>query len=134
MATGMLATLTVAGNVPDPTDVTKMVPATFYFLGAKELYLDNAMSTATGIKDVSATHRSEVPITEVGDLLLHGVLRTVEVEIDTGSKLVIRKVRYAGTKSTTIETDLVGKSWSGVGVLKGKKIKAIVESRRKVTE
>jgi hypothetical protein len=135
MATpGMLATLVVTGKQIDPTDATKTVDTPFYFLGAKELYTDSAMSTATGIKDVTATHRSEVVLTEVGDLLLHGILRTVEVEINTGNSLVIRKVRYAGAKSATIETDLIGKSWTGVGVLKGKPIKAIVESRRKITE
>ncbi len=130
----LLATLLVTGKQIDPADSTKTVDVPFYFLGARELYASSDMATATGIKDVTSTHRSEVVLTEVGDLLLHGILRTVEVEINTGSKLVIRKIRYAGTKSATIETDLVGKAWSGVGVLKGKPIKAIIESRRKVVE
>lgn len=132
--TSMLATLVVNGNQLDPTDHTKVVLTSFYFLGARDLYADATMATTTGITDVTSTHRSEVVLTEVGDLLLHGILRTVEVEINTGDKLVIRKLRYAGLKSATIESDLIKKAWTGFGVLKGKPIQAIVESRRKVVE
>ena len=130
----LFATLLVYGKQPDPADVTKTVDVPFYFLGAKELYAVTEMATATGIKDLTLTHRSEVLLTEVSDLLLHGILRTAEVEINTGSKLVIRKIRYAGSVSATIETNLLKKAWSGVGVLKGKPIQAIIESRRKIVE
>ncbi len=131
---GLFSTLLVYGKQPDPTDNTKTIDVPFYFLGAKELYANTEMATATGIKDLTATHRSQVILTEVGDLLLHGVLRTAEVEINNGTKLVIRKIRYAGSVSTTIETNLLKKAWSGAGVLKGKPIQAIVESRRKVVD
>ena len=130
----IFATLLVTGSQIDPADATKAVPVPFYFLGARELYVSQDISTATGIKDVTATHRSEVVLTEVDNLLLHGILRTVEVEINDGTKLNVRKIRYAGTQSATIETALVGKAYSGIGKLKGKQIKAIIETRRKVYE
>ncbi|MEH2002361.1 MAG: hypothetical protein V7L00_27120 [Nostoc sp.] len=128
----LFATLLITGKQADPADATKTVPIPYYFFGAKELYADAAMTTATGIKDVTATHRGEAVISDVGDLLLHGVLRTVEVEIKTDSGISIKKLRYAGEKSATIEADLVNKTWSGVGKLKGKPIKAVIERRDRI--
>jgi len=128
----LFATLLTTGKQADPADATKTVQVPYYFYGAKELYVDAAMATATGIKDVTATHKGEAVISDVGDLLLHGVLRTIEVEIKTDSGIAIKKMRYAGAMSATIEADLVNKTWSGVGKLKGKTIKAVTESRNRI--
>ncbi|MEH1933872.1 MAG: hypothetical protein V7L14_09100 [Nostoc sp.] len=128
----LFATLLTTGKQGDPADATKTVQVPYYFLGAKELYADPIMATTTGIKDVTTTHKGEVILSDVGDLLLHGVLRTIEVEIKTDSGIAIKKMRYAGAKGATIEADLVDKTWTGVGKLKGKTIKAVTESRNRI--
>ena len=115
---------------------------TFYFRGAKEIYADNDWSTATGIKDVTATHAGQVVLTDIGDLLLHGIVRTAEVEIkDTGvNKVVaIKRVRYAGSKSATIEEKkasggIVELPWKGVGKFNGRTVSAVIETRRMIVD
>ncbi|MEH2371763.1 hypothetical protein [Nostoc sp.] len=137
---GLYATLSVTGNQL-ALDATEK-PFTFYFRGAKQLYLDPAWATATGITDVSGTHQGEVVLTDVGDLLLHGILRTAEVEIvDAATKLVlaIKRVRYSGLKSATIEqptpAGIVNLTWKGISTkLNGRTIKAVIESRRMITD
>lgn len=137
---GLYATLSVTGNQLAPDGTEK--PFTFYFRGAKQLYADAAWTAATGITDVSATHQGEVVLTEVSDLLLHGVLRTAEVEIiDTATKkvLAIKKVRYSGLKSATIEekspAGIVDLTWKGISPkLNGRTIRAVIESRRMISD
>lgn len=141
----LYATLAVTGNQLALDSTEK--PFTFYFRGAKQLYMDAAWAANTGITDVTATHAGEVVLSEVGDLLLHGILRTAEVEIidsDTKKVLGIKKVRYSGAKSSTIEnktTDanpgIVGLTWKGVskkGILTNKPIGAVIETRKTIVD
>jgi len=143
---GLYATLAVTGNqlASDKTDGTE-APATFYFRGAKELYKDAGWKAATGITDVTATHEAKVVLSDIGDLLLHGIVRTAEVEIiDSDSKkiLAIKRVRYAGSKSPTIENKtadggIVGLTWKGVSKadrLKGKPVNAVIETRKMIVD
>ncbi|MEH1884095.1 hypothetical protein [Nostoc sp.] len=142
---GLYATLAVTGNELAVDGTEK--PALFYFRGAKELYEDAAWAANTGITDVTATHEGKVILTEIGDLLLHGIVRTAEVKIiDSGTKktLGIKKVRYAGAKSASIENKsdatppgIVGLTWKGVSKgdkLKEKPIDAVIETRKTIVD
>ncbi|WDD30785.1 hypothetical protein PQG02_18780 [Nostoc sp. UHCC 0926] len=140
---GLYATLAVTGTELALDGTEK--PCTYYFRGAKLLYKDDAWKTATGITDVTDTHEGEVVLVDIGDLLLHGFVRTAEVEIiDEASKkvLAIKKIRYSGTKSSTIENKtadggLVGLTWKGVSKsdrLKNKPIRAVIESRKMIVD
>lgn len=138
---GLYATLSVTGDQL-ALDATEK-PFIFYFRGAKQLYVDAAWATATGITDVTATHNGQVVLTDIGDLLLHGILRTMEVEIidsDTKAVLAIKRVRYSRVKSATVEEKtaqggVVGLTWKGVSTkLNGKPIGAVVESRKMITD
>ncbi|MBH8576985.1 hypothetical protein I8752_29190 [Nostocaceae cyanobacterium CENA369] len=138
--TGLYAILAVTGNQLALDGTEK--PFTFYFRGAKLLYADNAWKTATGITDVTTTHRGQVVLTDVGDLLLHGILRTAEVEIidsDTKNVLAIKRVRYSGLKATTIENKtadggIVGLPWQGKGKFNAKPIGAVIETRKMIVD
>ncbi|MEH1792834.1 hypothetical protein [Nostoc sp.] len=142
---GLYSTLAVTGNQLAPDGTEK--PFTFYFRGAKLLYKDPTWATNTGISDVTATHEGKVVLTDIGDLLLHGIVRTAEVEIiDQGTKkvLAIKKVRYAGAKSTSIENKsdattpgIVGLTWKGVSKadkLKEKPVGAVIETRKTIVD
>ncbi|OUL28276.1 hypothetical protein [Nostoc sp. 106C] len=137
---GLYAILAVTGSQL-ATDGTEK-PFTFYFRGAKSLYEDATWKTATGITDVTATHANQVVLTDVGDLLLHGILRTAEVElIDSDSKKVLatKRVRYAGTKAATIENKtadggIVGLTWKGAGKFNGKPVGAVIETRTAIVD
>ncbi|MHC5821844.1 MAG: hypothetical protein ACYT04_39770 [Nostoc sp.] len=138
---GLYATLSVTGDQL-ALDATEK-PFIFYFRGAKLLYKDATWATPTGITDVTATHQGQVVLTDVGDLLLHGILRTAEVEIiDVATKAVIaiKRVRYSCLKSATIEEKtaqggVVGLTWQGTGTkLVGKIVGAVVESRKMITD
>ena len=106
-----------------------------WFLGAKKLYEDNGMSTATGITDVTSTLQGKVPLFEVEQLLLHGLLRTIEVDLVDSSNKVLgqRQIRYSGTKSATIETDVLGKTYGSAKKDKfvGSKVGEVIERRKK---
>ncbi|MGV0107252.1 hypothetical protein NSTCB13_06117 [Nostoc sp. DSM 114160] len=137
---GLYATLAVTGTQL-ALDATEK-PFTFYFRGAKEIYADAEWSTATGIKDVTATHAGQVVLTDIGDLLLHGIVRTAEVELkdsDNGKVVAIKRVRYAGSKSSTVEEKkadggIVGLNWKGAGKFTGKPISAVIETRRMIVD
>ncbi|MBH8575780.1 hypothetical protein I8752_22805 [Nostocaceae cyanobacterium CENA369] len=137
---GLYATLAVTGNQLALDGTEK--PFTFYFRGAKTLYEDNTWKTATGITDVTATHGNQVVLTDVGDLLLHGILRTAEVEIidsDTKKVLAIKRVRYSGLKAATIEEKtadggIVGLTWKGAGKFNGKPVGAVIETRKMIVD
>ncbi|MGV0102228.1 hypothetical protein NSTCB13_00744 [Nostoc sp. DSM 114160] len=137
---GLYSTLAVTGTQLALDGTEK--PFTFYFRGAKQIYEDNEWSTATGIKDVTATHAGQVVLTDIGDLLLHGIVRTAEVEIkdsDTGKVLAIKKVRYAGSKSSTVEQKkadggIVGLTWKGIGKFNGKPVAAVIETRKMIVD
>ena len=120
---GLYATLAVTGNqlASDKTDGTE-APATFYFRGAKELYKDAGWKAATGITDVTATHEI--------------------IDSDSKKILAIKRVRYAGSKSPTIENKtadggIVGLTWKGVSKadrLKGKPVNAVIETRKMIVD
>ncbi|MEH2137157.1 hypothetical protein [Nostoc sp.] len=137
---GLYSTLAVTGTQL-ALDATEK-PFTFYFRGAKELYKDNEWSTATGIKDVTETHAGQVVLTDIGDLLLHGIVRTAEVEIkdsDSGKVVAIKRVRYAGSKSSTVEEKkadggIVGLTWKGAGKFLGKPVTAVIETRKMIVD
>ena len=137
---GLYSTLAVTGTQL-ALDATEK-PFTFYFRGAKQIYADNEWSTATGIKDVTATHAGQVVLTDIGDLLLHGIVRTAEVEIkdsDTGKVVAIKRVRYAGSKSATVEEKkadggIVGLTWKGIGKFNGKPVSAVIETRTMIVD
>ncbi|MHC5598771.1 MAG: hypothetical protein ACYTXC_23010 [Nostoc sp.] len=142
---GLYATLAVTGTQL-ATDGTEK-PFTFYFRGAKKLYEDPAWKANTGISDVTATHEGKVVLVDIGDLLLHGIVRTAEVEIvdqGTGKVLAIKKIRYAGAKSATVENKssdaspgIVGLTWKGVSKedkLTEKPIGAVIESRKRIVD
>ncbi|MEH2119025.1 hypothetical protein [Nostoc sp.] len=137
---GLYATLAVTGTQL-ALDATEK-PFTFYFRGAKEIYKDNDWATATGIKDVTATHEGQVVLTDIGDLLLHGIVRTAEVELkdtDTKKVVAIKRVRYAGSKASTIEEKkaaggLVELTWKGLGKFANKPISAVIETRKMIVD
>lgn len=139
---GLYATLAVTGNQYNLANPPVEAPTIFYFRGAKELYADAEWKTATGITDVTLTHGGQVVLTDIGDLLLHGTIRTAEVELidsDTKKVLAIKRVRYAGSKSATIEEKkadggIVGLAWKGAGKFKDKPIGAVIESRKMIVD
>lgn len=142
---GLYATLAVTGDQYNLAVPPVEAPTIFYFRGAKELYKDEEWKIATGISDVTATHGGQVVLTDIGDLLLHGIVKTVEVEVidsDTKKVLAIKKIRYARSKSATIEEKkaqggLVGLTWKGVSKddkLKSKPIGAVIETRTMIVD
>jgi hypothetical protein len=140
------ALLACEGKIATIADPSVLSLHCFYFRGAKQLYADATWQEVTGIKDVTATHlNADIVISEVGDLVLHGIIRNAELEIrDSNKKLIgIRKIRYAGTKATTIEnkvTDTTAKGLNGItwaGVLKGAPsgcICEVIEKRTKLKD
>lgn len=142
---GLYATLAVTGKQYNLATPPVEAPTIFYFRGAKQLYVDPDWITATGISDVTLTHNGQVVLTDIGDLLLHGIVRTVEVEVidsDTKKVLAIKKIRYAGSKSATIEEKkadggVVGLTWKGISKddkLKDKPIGAVIETRTMIVD
>lgn len=139
---GLYAILAVTGNQYNLATPPVEAPSIFYFRGAKELYADNGWKTATGITDVTATHAGQVVLTDIGDLLLHGIVRTAEVELidsDTKKVLAIKRVRYAGTKAATIEEKsadggIVGLTWKGTGKFNGKPVGTVIETRKMIVD
>ncbi|MEH2145291.1 hypothetical protein [Nostoc sp.] len=139
---GLYATLAVTGNQYNIATPPVETPTIFYFRGAKDIYKDNDWKTATGITDVTATHEGQVVLSDVGDLLLRGILRTAEVELkdsDTNKVVAIKRVRYAGSKSNTIEEKkadggVVGLTWKGAGKFANKPITAVIETRKMIVD
>ncbi|OYE02944.1 hypothetical protein [Nostoc sp. 'Peltigera membranacea cyanobiont' 232] len=137
---GLYATLAVTGTQLALDGTEK--PFTFYFRGAKKLYEDPDWKTATGITDVSETHRGQVVLTDIGDLILHEIVRTAEVELkdsDNGKVVAIKRVRYAASKSSTVEEKkadggIVGLGWKGTGKFNGKPVGAVIETRKMIVD
>ncbi|MBE9059309.1 hypothetical protein [Sphaerospermopsis sp. LEGE 08334] len=78
-------------------------PTSFYFLGAKNIYTNSSWNIATGIKDVTATHKGKVPLTSVGELVKRGILKTVKVTV--ANTPGYREIRYSGALSKSIDND-----------------------------
>lgn len=115
----------------------------YYFLGAVGVYTDATVSAATGVKDVTATLQGKVVLSEVGDLIEHGILRRIEVGVGNNVNGVdtvngVREIKYAGTKSATIELatgangGLIGCTYNGGTKLKGQKILEIHEGKKMI--
>ncbi|MEH1791613.1 hypothetical protein [Nostoc sp.] len=129
---GLLATLQVEFHVGSGQDVTTQKA---WFLGAQNLYKDD-MATATGITDVTSTLGGQVPLHDIDQLLLHGVIRTVEVDLANGNNKAVaqRQIRYSGLKSATIEADILGKKYNtgkDTSKLNGTTVKEVIERRNK---
>lgn len=129
----LLATLQIDIKIGDGQDA---VTQKAWFLGAPKLYApDGNMAAATGITDVTQTLGGKVPLYDVDTLLLHGHLRTVEVDLAGSDNKVVgqRSIRYSGLKSATIEADVIGKTYNGAKTQKfnGTKVVEVIERRKK---
>lgn len=139
---GLYAILAVTGNQYNLAAPPVEAPTIFYFRGAKELYKDPEWKTATDITDVTATHEGQVVLTDIGDLLLHGIIRTAEVELkatDSGKIVAIKRVRYSASKAATIEQKkadggIVGLTWKGSGKFQNTPISAVIETRKMIVD
>lgn len=111
----LLATLEVEFKVGVGQTGQTVTTQKAWFLGAKNVYKEASMATATGITDVTDTLEGEVPLHDIDQLLLHGILRTIEVDLQDSSKKRIgqRSIRYSGLKSASIEADVVDKKYTG---------------------
>lgn len=109
----MFATLHVPGMALNKDGVEELT--SFYFLGAKDVYTSTAWETATGIKDVTATHEGKVPLVSVGELVKRGIVKTVNVRSD-GIKGT-REIRYSGLNAKSIDNDQSGTPKGVVGLV-----------------
>ncbi|MGV0102349.1 hypothetical protein NSTCB13_01033 [Nostoc sp. DSM 114160] len=128
----LLATLEVQFHVGSGQNQTTQKA---WFLGAKGVYADADMATATGITDVTNTLAGQVPLHDVDQLLLHGIIRTVEVDLGGSDNKIVgqRAIRYSGLKSATIEADILGKKYAGGKSAKfnNTTVKEVIERRNK---
>ncbi|MEH2378295.1 MAG: hypothetical protein V7K27_05225 [Nostoc sp.] len=131
---GILELLKV--TAPALTDPV-VAATTYYFLGSPGVYVTD-VATATGISQADAKLNGVVPRVAVKELLLAGVLHTVEIEITTGSgattKTYRKQLRYAETVTATVKENLIGKTWPlQIAKVAGGKIIRDLDPRRVIS-
>lgn len=125
-------------TVTAPALTDPVVPATtYYFLGSPGVYVTD-IATATGVTQADVKLNGVVPRVAVKELLLAGVLHTVEIEITTGTgattKTYRKQLRYSETVEATVKEALVGKTWPlPIAKVPGGKIIRDLEPRRVVS-
>jgi len=124
----LLQLLTVVSSpIKDPA-----VPAiNYYFLGTPNVYTSD-IATATGVTVADVKLHGLVPKTSVKELLLAGVLKTIEVEVKKGNTIYRKKLRYAETVDATVAAGVIGKSWP-TGTAQGGSVQSVLDPRRVVS-
>jgi len=108
------------------------VPATtYYFLGSVNVYTGD-IATGTGVSIADAKLDGVVPRTSVKELLLAGVLKTVDLEVTKGTTIYRKQLRYSGSQEATVKGALLTKSWP-TGVAQGGTITDDLDPRRVVS-
>jgi len=119
-------------QVTSAAQTNPTIPATtYYFLGSPNVYTGD-IATATAVTVAPTDVHGLVPRTSVKELLLAGVLKTIDLEVNKSNKLYRKQLRYAVTAESTVKSGLIGKSWT-TGAAQGGTIADELDPRRVVS-